>query len=278
MAITNLPFGGITRVHGKNQYTGNGMQGMQSWECYMLLKFGKGNFGVDDNREYLIELPCYPEQVTESITPRWESQSVIGRSADLSTYSGVSLKSVNFSLDLHRDLITGSYSLSDSDLRAIANEKGESYETVLSHQVAGAQYDYTSGYGDGRTWYVNINKILQMACYPLYTNNGTIPPTTYFVFGSMILKGYLTSYSTTWKKPLINSFYAWNTVDISMECYPDSVISADEMLTGNSSTQNTYNTKFPSSVGSSNTMNRSYLRPNLRRESHIGNLSDVMIT
>lgn len=261
----------------KNKTTNIALGGFQSFECYMLVKFGKGNFGVGGQSEYLLELPIYPEQVSESITPNWQTQSVLGRSSALSTYAGTSLKSVNFTLDLHRDLLTGSYSLDENDLRSIASENKESYETVRASQAAGMQYDYKDGKFDGRTWYVNANKMLQLACYPQYTTSGAIPPTTYFIFGQMILKGYLTSYQTTWKKPILNSFYGWNSVSISMECYPDSIIGAKEIIDvnygANSSTQNTYNTKFPTSYGiASNVMNRSATssRPNIRTDSSLG--------
>ena len=227
--------------------------------------------------EYLIELPIYPEEVTESINANWEEQSVIGRSAPLAAFSGTSLKSVNFNLDLHRDFLTGSYSLTPENMREIAQNRGVSYDDVMRNQAAGRQYDYGEGLFGGRDWYVSANKILQMSCYPQYTDSGAIPPTTYFVFGQMILKGFVESYSTTWKKPLLNTFYGWNSVSIQMKCYPDTVITANDIIKGNSSTQNTYNTKFPSKIGSSNVLTR-YNRPNLRGESSIGRMTDIMIT
>lgn len=226
----------------------NGFTEFKQWECYMLIKYGSpGQFGAGGQSEYLIELPVYPEQVTESISANWEEQQVLGRSSPLSAYSGTSLKSVNFELNLHRDLLTGSYSLTDKDMHSIANSKtGVSYDDVKKGQAAGNQYDWGDGYNYGREWYVSVNKMLQISCYPQYTQAGVIPPTTYFLFGQMILKGYVESYSTTWKKPIINTFYSWNTVNISMKCYPDSVISAHDIITGSSSTQNTYDTKHPS--------------------------------
>ena len=207
--------------------------------------------------EYLIEMPLYPNEVTESINANWEEQSIIGRSSSIAAYAGTSLKSVSFSLDLHRDLLTGSYSLTDQNLHEIAADQGKLYRDVKINQAAGKQIDYKSGVFGGRTWYVDLNKMLQMSCYPQYTNSGTIPPTTYFIFGQMILKGFVESYSTTWKKPIINTFYGCNTVNISMKCYPDSVVSANDLISGDTSTQNTYSTEFPSRGGSSNVMNYS---------------------
>ena len=235
----------------------NGLSGFANWECYMLVKYGNNNnFNVSPDRQYLLELPLYPDQVTESITPEWVPQKVLGRSAPLSAYAGTSLKTVTFSLDLHRDLLTGSFSLNENDLKNINNKfKGNNQPATHNDktQIPGFQKQTDRGPFATRSWYVNANKMLQMACYPQYTERGLIPPTTYFIFGQMILKGYVTSYQTEWKKPILNTFYGWNSVSISMECYPDSIISADEIIEagegrGNSSTQNTYNTAFPNNV------------------------------
>ena len=234
----------------------NGLSGFYNWECYMLIKYGhNGEFGFTDSSQYLLELPLYPDEVTESISSNWNSQKVLGRSAPLSAYANTDLKHVNFNLELHRDLLTGSFSHTHDTMMSVPNMRPE-------YQAAGLQKQTDKGPFWTRTWYVNANKMLQISCYPQYTEKGLIPPTTYFIFGQMILKGYVTSYQTEWKKPIINSFYGWNSVSISMECYPDSIISADEIIEAgvnrfNADTQNTYNTAFPSSVAiGSNVMAR----------------------
>lgn len=246
----------------------NGLSGFKNWECYMLLKYGhKNNFTKSDNLQYLIELPLYPEQVTESISASWQTQSILGRSSPLAAYAGTDLKRVNFELELHRDFLTGSYSLTNS---ALSNAGGS-----LSRQAAGLQKQSGRGPFDTRTWYVNVNKMLQMACYPQYTTAGLIPPTVYFIFGQMILKGFVENYSTSWKKPIINTFYGWNTVSIQMSCYPDEILTAHEMITGDGamSTQNTYNTKYPTrDATSSDVMNRQdILGDNVRSNLRTGN-------
>lgn len=244
----------------------NGLSGFKTWECYMLLKYGKyGTFGVGGKYEYLIELPLYPESVTEQISPRWSTEPILGRSAPISAYANTDLKSVNFSLELHRDFLTGSFSHTTTTLQNIGGS--------LSKQAAGYQKQTSDGPFDTRSWYVSINKMLQAACYPQYTDNGLIPPVTYFVFGQMILKGYLTNYQTTWQKPIINTFYGWNRVDLNMACFPDSIVSADSIISssGAASTQNTYNTIFPnSSATKSNVMTRGYARQNNRGSSSVG--------
>ena len=248
----------------------NGLTGFNTWECYMLVKFGRsGTFGISGDYEYLIEMPLYPDDVTESISANWANQSVLGRSAPLSAYANTSLKSVSFSLDLHRDLLTGSFNHTTSSLIAAGGS--------LNRQAAGYQVQTAKGPFATRSWYTNMNKMLQISCYPQYTSSGMIPPTTYFVFGQMILKGFVTNYSTTWKKPILNTFYGWNSVTINMECYPDTIVGASDIITnkqnGTASTQNTYNTVFPNnSVQSSNVMKRTQTmeRSNNRTSSTLG--------
>jgi len=249
----------------------NGLTGFQAWECYMIVKYGhNGNFNVSGSDQYLLELPLYPDQVTESISATWSTQKVLGRSSPVSAYANTDLKTVNFSLDLHRDLMTGSFSHTPQTMPDYVNHP--------ENQVAGKQIQNDRGPFGTRTWYTNANKMLQIACYPQYTSKGLIPPTTYFIFGQMILKGYVTSYQTEWKKPILNTFYGWNSVSITMECYPDTIISANEIIEkganrGNASTQNTYNTVFPSwSASGSNTMTRNETndRNNARNGSSLG--------
>lgn len=250
----------------------NGLSGLSTWECYMLVKFGNQyDFGISGDSEYLIQLPIYPEQVTEQISTKWANQEILGRSSPVSAYANTELKNVHFTLNLHRDLLTGSYSLSDSSLREI-HDGNSGWE---SHQAAGDQRQSDIGPFGTRMWYVNVNKMLQMACYPQYTSKGLIPPTTYFVFGQMILKGYILSYSTTWQLPIINTFYSNNSVDINMDCYPDSIVGAKDLLTKNTSTQNTYNTTFPSSATEKSDVmarvyNREIQRSNYRTSSSLG--------
>lgn len=243
----------------------NGLTGVKEWECYMLIRFGNQySFGASEDKEYLVQLPMYPEQVTESIGVKWATQEVLGRSSPISAYANTELKNVHFTLDFHRDLLTGSYSLTESAAKALGYKGGD---VIDKSQLPGYQKQAENGPFGTRTWYVNMNKMLQMACYPQYTDNGLIPPTTYFIFGQMILKGYILSYSTTWKLPIINTFYSNNTVDINMDCYPDTIISAKDLISGRGamSTQNTYNTAFPTKATSTSDVDARFYNDQLKR-------------
>lgn len=258
---------GDTYYKGSVSVYGDSLKTFKNWECYMVVKYGNpGSFGLAGNSEYLLELPVYPDEVTESIDATWGEETILGRSSPIAAYAQTSLKSAQFSLTLHRDLLTGSYSLTKN---ALINEAKGS----LSKQAAGLQKQSGGGPFDTRTWYVNANKMLQISCYPQYTSNGLIPPTTYFIFGQMILKGFVKSYSTTWKKPILNTFYGWNSVNITMDCYPDSIISAAQIISnsGAASTQNTYNTSYPTKATSKSDVMKIYNnRSNARSDSSLG--------
>lgn len=259
----------------------NGLSGIRDWECYMLIKFGNQySFGISGDKEYLVQLPVYPEQVTESIGVKWQPQEILGRSSPIAAYANTELKNVSFTLKFHRDLLTGSYSLTDSSLNDIYYNERRLSGNYLSCQPAGHQVEADNGPFGTRTWYVNVNKMLQMSCYPQYTSNGLIPPTTYFIFGQMILKGFVLNYSTTWQLPIINNFYSNNEVQIQMDCYPDTIIGAKDIIGGSGamSTQNTYNTKFPTSSAESSDVgarvyNGQITRSNLRTGSSLGGAS-----
>lgn len=51
------------------------------------------------------DMPCYPEEASESVSASWQSQQVIGRVGNLYAYTGTGDASVSFTFDLHRELI-----------------------------------------------------------------------------------------------------------------------------------------------------------------------------
>ena len=128
-------------------------QGIKELECYCLLKFGNAkNFGVGKDREYLLELPMYPENVTEGLEARWSSQSILGSSRDISAFAGTSLKNTNFSLTLHRDMLTYGYwdDSGASDTNWSAFGANESY-AIRNQSNPGSQKDTSSGYNGTRS-------------------------------------------------------------------------------------------------------------------------------
>ena len=89
----NLNFAGKYNSYQNSYSAGtNGLTGFQAWECYMLLKYGHADsYGLAGDSEYLIELPLYPEEVTESISATWTKQNILGRSSALTAYASTDL-------------------------------------------------------------------------------------------------------------------------------------------------------------------------------------------
>lgn len=78
----------------------------------------------------------------------------------------------------------------------------------------------------------DIIQLLDKSVYPKYTSQGLIPPITIFRFGKFYAKGFVESVGRNWKKPINkNSEYSYVPVSISMKCFPESVVGADNLGT-----------------------------------------------
>lgn len=85
----------------------------------------------------------------------------------------------------------------------------------------------------------NIIKLLDKSVYPRYTSQGLIPPITIFRFGGFYAKGFVESVGRNWKKPINRVYnYTYTPISISMNCFPESVIDANEL----GSAMNPFNT------------------------------------
>ena len=73
-------------------------------------------------------LPCYPEEVSESTSSVWNDQPIVGRSSPITSFSGTGFRSVSFSMDLHRDMDTGSTSI-ETILKSLRMSVYGSYES-----------------------------------------------------------------------------------------------------------------------------------------------------
>ena len=146
-------------------------------ECAVAIQYGP----FDDTPFKIMDLPCYAEEVSNSVSSSWSEQSIIGRTGALEAYTGTTDVDSSFSFDLHRDMqLPGSY----SDI-----------------------------YGD------KIDELVSMiksACYPKYGNNLLQPPRVTWKFGDMYISGRLKSVTDVWKGPIIHRAYAICTLSIQM--------------------------------------------------------------
>lgn len=147
----------------------------------------------DTNQEHAY-LPVYPDEIQDTLSASWSNAQIVGRSSPISAYIGTNYRTVSFTLDLNRELLR--------------RDKNEGFRDDLEH----------------------IIRLLNKAVYPKYTSQGLIPPITIFRFGEFYAKGFVESIGRTWKKPITRDYkYSYTPISISMNCFPESVIGADEL-------------------------------------------------
>lgn len=148
-------------------------------DCYAII--------TTYNNSQSIELPCYPDEISDSTSTNWAETGIIGRSSPIYAYNSTSSREISFSFDVHREMM-GSTSKIDNMLRA-----------------------------------------LRAAAYPNYEKSGLVPPIVTFRFGKFKTKGILNSVGFTWKKPIVDGYYQFGTVSISMKETPNKVYSASDL-------------------------------------------------
>ena len=79
----------------------NSFAQFEDGECCVAIYHGP--FDASFQTAY-INLPCYPEEVQNSVEATWNSQTIIGRTGTINTYVGTSDIITNFSFDLHREM------------------------------------------------------------------------------------------------------------------------------------------------------------------------------
>jgi len=139
--------------------------------CYFRLEYG--------NNSRVVELPCYPDDISETLSPRWGSEEPIGRSSSIHSFYGTEDRKTSFSFDLHRDMTI-----------SIGSETSADIETILV--------------------------LLRRSVYGNYTQNAINPPISTFRFGEFVIRGYVSSISFSDKKPIIDDEYALISVSVEM--------------------------------------------------------------
>lgn len=153
---------------------------METNECFVYIS---NNSYWGNNNSHIYQIPCYPDEVSDSVSVNWSETSIIGRSPILA-YNSTGLRNISFSMDLHREMYHG-------------------YQGAYP-DVIGTEIDV-------------LLKSLRAAAYPIYSSSGLKPPMVMFKFGDLRMKGIIRSVSFQWKKPIVNKQYNICSVSITMD-------------------------------------------------------------
>lgn len=167
---------------------------MDSNECYVYISNKKYYSSSSHSDSHIYELPCYPEEVSDSVSVNWSDVSIIGRTP-IMAYNSTGLRNISFSMDLHLDMMTN--------------------------------------YVEGHDRHHRVSVILgalRSAAYPIYSSKGLKPPMVIFVFGELKMKGILRSVGFQWKKPIIDKKYSLCTVSINMDEIADPLRSEGDSI------------------------------------------------
>ena len=141
-------------------------------DCYLYISH------LDEDFQYW-QLPGYPDEVTDSVTPNFQANTALGRSAPVYTFSNTGPRSININLEFHRDM----------------------FEEI--NQVSGA-----GRFADGNDMAEQFIHALQAIAVPKYnlSNKAIEPPLVAIRLGrEVFIKGVITSaISVTYKKPILS--------------------------------------------------------------------------
>ena len=160
---------------------------LEDGECSVTVYYA--NFEADAE---VINLPCYPEEVSNSVEASWSEQTIIGRTGTINVFTGTSDITTSFSFDLHREMYPAHESL-----------RGNYVDRIV--------------------------RIIKAGCYPRYTAGSLQPPYVIWKFGDMTISGRLKSVSDTWKKPIIAGSYTVCTLSITMAGAAKGIVGAEDI-------------------------------------------------
>lgn len=182
-------------------------------ECYFRIKWS--------GEAELIKLPCYPEEVSEQVSPNWSPQNPIGRVGSVFAYTGTSDVSYSFSFDLHAELC---------NYTKVSNTIGDLVSLVRQNSD-----HLTNKHGKEEKDLDFIIKKIKSACYPeIGAGGGLAPPKVQFKFGYLYMTGRLDSVNITWKLPIINKQYAVCTVSVSLTSAHSKILSKSDIQSASS--------------------------------------------
>lgn len=141
-------------------------------------------------------LPSYPEQISDSMTSTFQSESALSRSAPVFTYSNSGPRSVNVEFDLHRDMMDAvNINISNMNVMPI----GDDYVDTLIRYLQACAVPKYSLYSSGA--------------------KAVEPPWVAIKFGETVfIKGVINgNVSVTWKKPILaDNKYAMANVQFTV--------------------------------------------------------------
>ena len=76
-------------------------------ECSLTIKYGTG-LGVNIET---VNLPCYPDSISDSTQAQWNSTSILSRSVPLTSYMSTGFRNIGFNIKMHRELENGKDSI-----------------------------------------------------------------------------------------------------------------------------------------------------------------------
>lgn len=148
-------------------------------QCKVILEYPNTDKKISYN------LPCYPEEVTNSISTNYQSTEILGRPGQISSYISTGDPTSSFVLRLHRDVRAVE---TDTDLNAQRNH----IDRIVS-LIESAQYPYMDS-----------------------TGGGIYAPIVTYIFGDTMITGKQTSVNTKWFGPKIEGKFMAVDLNISV--------------------------------------------------------------
>jgi hypothetical protein len=143
-------------------------------DCYIYISH------LDEEYQYWM-LPGYPEEVADNMNSTFGETSALGRSAPVYTYSSSGPRSIQISLEFHRDM----------------------FEDINQHSGVPRKFDNCDDLAD------NFIKAIQAIAVPKYnlSNKAIEPPLVAIRLGSEVfIKGIVTGgVHVTYKKPILSN-------------------------------------------------------------------------
>lgn len=104
--------------------------------CWFAIEYGSGNApfsdrdadGSYDGARVKYNLPCYPEEISDTVSTSWNDNEILGSTAPASAYASTGDRNVSFSFDLHREM-TNNMDEIDNILRVLRSAAYPYYQS-----------------------------------------------------------------------------------------------------------------------------------------------------